>query len=122
MKKQKLALVVVLLLLCAGLAFSLTSCGEDDSQHTHTPTNAVRENEIAATCASAGSYDDVVYCAECSEEISRTTKVIEKLSHTPSEWITDTEATCKTNGAKHKECTVCHTELETGKIDKLTNL
>lgn len=120
MKKQKLALVVVLLLLCVGLAFSLTSCGEDDGEHTHTPNSVVRENEIAATCEAAGSYDEVVYCAECSKEMSRTTKTIEKLSHTPSEWITDIEASCKVEGTKHKECILCHTELETGKIDKLT--
>ena len=120
MKKTRLTLMFVLMLLCVGLVFSLTSCGDDNNEHIHTPNSAVRENEIAATCASAGSYDEVVYCAECSEEISRTTKVIEKLSHTPSEWIIDTEATCKAEGTKHKECTVCHGVLETDKIDKLT--
>ena len=103
MKKTRLALMFVLMLLCVGLAFSLTSCGDDDNEHIHTPNSAVRENEIAATCASAGSYDEVVYCAECSEEISRTSKTKEKLSHTPSGWITDTEATCKAEGTKHKE-------------------
>ncbi len=120
MKKTRLALMFVFMLLCVGLAFSLTSCGDDDNEHIHTPNSAVRENEIAATCEAAGSYDEVVYCADCSEEISRTTKTIEKLSHTPSEWITDTEATCKAEGAKHKECTECHTVLENGTIDKLT--
>ncbi len=29
------------------------------------------------------------------------------LSHTPSRWITDTEATCTEAGSKHRECTVC---------------
>ena len=116
MKKIKLAFMFILL--CASLTFALTSCGEDE--HIHIPNSAVKENEIAATCASAGSYDEVVYCAECSEEISRTTKTIEKLSHNASEWITDTEASCKVEGTKHKECTVCHAKLETGKIDKLT--
>ena len=110
----------VLMLLCVGLAFSLTSCGDDNNEHIHTPNSAVRENEIAATCASAGSYDEVVYCAECSEEISRTTKATENLSHTESDWITDAEATCKAEEAKHKECTECHTVLENGAIGKLT--
>ncbi|MBP3605845.1 MAG: leucine-rich repeat protein [Clostridia bacterium] len=118
MKKTRLASMFILMLLCVGLAFSLTSCG--DIEHTHTPNSAVRENEIAATCAADGSYDEVVYCSECGEEISRTSKTTEKLLHTPSEWIIDTEATCKAEGTKHKECTVCHEVLETGKIDKLT--
>ena len=36
--------------------------------------------------------------------------------HTASEWITDTEATATTDGAKHKECTVCGYVMETGTI------
>ena len=39
-----------------------------------------------------------------------------KAAHTASEWITDTPATATTDGTKHKECTVCHRVLETGKI------
>lgn len=34
-------------------------------------------------------------------------------NHVPGDWITDTQATCTTNGAKHKECTVCHAVTET---------
>ena len=40
-------------------------------------------------------------------------------THTASEWITDTEPTCKVEGTKHKECTECEEVLETGKVDKL---
>ena len=36
--------------------------------------------------------------------------------HTASEWITDTGATATTDGAKHKECTVCGYVMETGTI------
>ena len=36
--------------------------------------------------------------------------------HTASEWITDKEATATTDGAKHKECTVCGYVMETGTI------
>ena len=32
---------------------------------------------------------------------------------TVGDWIVDIEATCKTKGRRHKECTVCHTTLET---------
>ena len=47
----------------------------------HTPADSVRENEVAATCTAAGSYDEVVYCSVCHEKISSTSKVIEKLAH-----------------------------------------
>ena len=47
----------------------------------HTPADAVRENEVAATCTTAGSYDEVVYCSVCKAEISRTQKTIDKLPH-----------------------------------------
>lgn len=42
----------------------------------HTPGEAVKENEVAATETTAGSYDEVVYCTACGEEISRTHKVV----------------------------------------------
>ncbi|MBE6719381.1 MAG: hypothetical protein E7571_01840 [Ruminococcaceae bacterium] len=51
------------------------------SAHVHTPGEAVRENEVAATCTTDGSYDEVVYCTECGEEISRETKTIDALQH-----------------------------------------
>ena len=39
----------------------------------HTPAAAVKENEKAARVGEAGSYDEVVYCAACGEELSRKT-------------------------------------------------
>ena len=48
---------------------------------SHTPANAVRENEVAATCENNGSYDEVVYCSVCGEELSRETKTIPALGH-----------------------------------------
>ncbi|MDY3923286.1 MAG: S-layer homology domain-containing protein [Ezakiella sp.] len=47
---------------------------------------------------------------------NKTDSVKDKALHTPSGWIVDTEATSTTDGTKHKECTVCHRVLETGKI------
>ena len=51
-------------------------------EHEHTAAEAVRENEVAATCTQEGSYDEVVYCSECGEELSREHKTIDKLPHT----------------------------------------
>ena len=40
----------------------------------------------------------------------------EAYGHTESDWITDLEADCETDGEKHKECIVCGTVLETATI------
>ncbi len=62
-------------------------CGETVNKGTviaklaHTPGKAVRENEKAATCTAEGSYDEVVYCKVCHEELSRVKKTIEKIPH-----------------------------------------
>ncbi|MBQ1410333.1 MAG: InlB B-repeat-containing protein, partial [Oscillospiraceae bacterium] len=42
------------------------------SSHTHSPAAAVQENVVPATCTTAGSYDEVVYCSTCGAELSRT--------------------------------------------------
>ncbi len=49
----------------------------------HTPGDVERENEVASTCAKEGSYDEVVYCTVCHEELNREKKTIAKLPHTP---------------------------------------
>ncbi len=103
-----------------------TECGEVletgtiDKLTTHTPVEAVTENYVDSTCKTEGSYNSVVYCSVCGEKLSNEAKTVEKKNHTPSDWITDTEATCKAAGAKHKECTACRDVLETGTIEKLT--
>ena len=80
----------------------------------HTPAEAVRENEVAPTCSTAGSYDEVVYCSVCHEEVSREQKTIpiDEDAHDWGEWIqtkapTETEPgeetrTCK-NDPSHTE-------------------
>ena len=87
---------------------------------THTPAEAVKENFVDSNCETEGSYNSVVYCSVCGEKILSEAKAVEKKDHTSSDWITDTEATCKAEGTKHKECTECEEVLETGTIEKLT--
>ncbi|MBQ2920177.1 MAG: exo-alpha-sialidase, partial [Oscillospiraceae bacterium] len=64
----------------AGVETRTCECGETETREVaalgHTEAEAVRENEVAATCTTAGSYDSVVYCSECGEEISRETFTI----------------------------------------------
>ena len=47
----------------------------------HTPGEAVRENEIPATCTADGSYDEVTYCTVCSEKYSTEHKTIPAAGH-----------------------------------------
>ena len=54
---------------------------EGGSVHEHTPGAPVREKEVPATCTEDGSYDEVVYCTVCKEEISRVSKTIPALGH-----------------------------------------
>ena len=73
----------------------------------HTPSEAVRENEIAATCTSEGSYDLVVKCSVCGVEISRESNAISKLDHT-EETVPGKDATCTEKGLTDgKKCSVC---------------
>lgn len=81
----------------------------------HTEATAVKENEKAATCTAEGSYDEVVYCSECGEELSRETKTTEKVAHTEGTAVVENEVheTCTTDGSYDSVvyCTVCSTEL-----------
>ena len=83
---------------------------------THTPLDPVRENEIPATCKDEGSYDEVVYCGVCGEELSRTQKTIPVTdTHTPLDPVRENEvpATCKDEGSYDEVvyCGVCGEEL-----------
>jgi hypothetical protein len=60
--------------------------GEDETtetpeQHTHTPATAVTEKFVDSSCTATGSYDEVIYCSECQEEINRTQKTVDKKTH-----------------------------------------
>ncbi|MBR2056751.1 MAG: hypothetical protein IJ978_03720, partial [Clostridia bacterium] len=47
----------------------------------HTESAVVVENNVAPTCTATGSYDNVVYCATCDAELSRTTITVDALGH-----------------------------------------
>ena len=72
----------------------------------HEPGEATRENEVAATCTTDGSYDSVVYCTRegCGEEISRTHETIEAAGHSWGDWQ---EWTTGSTIHKKRTCTVC---------------
>ena len=72
----------------------------------HTEGEAVKENEVAATCLSAGSYEEVICCAVCGEEMSRKTVTVDALGHDYKGVVTD-EALCLVPGEMTYTCTRC---------------
>lgn len=85
--------------------------------NNHTPAAAVKENVKPATCETAETYDSVVYCSVCGQEISRTQMTGEAaLGHKWGEWKHD-DSTAKAdskhthiclNDASHTESEACN--------------
>ena len=86
----------------------------------HQPTDPVRENEVVATCTEDGSYDEVIYCRDCHEELSREHKIIEATGHNYGEWSITKEPTCSEQGIEHRVCSTCGYE-ETREIPATNN-
>ena len=101
------------------IPYTCDICGETKQEITaqggHKAAAAVKENVVAATCTTAGSYDEVVYCSVCGEEISRTTKTEAALGHTPAAAVKENvvAATCTTDGSYDEVvyCSVCGEEI-----------
>ena len=78
----------------------------------HTAGEAVQENVKPATCTEAGSYEQVIFCTVCGEELSRTPVTVEATGHMP-ETVAGRQPTCTeaglTDGVK---CSACGTLLE----------
>ena len=86
----------------------------------HSPATAVVENEVAATCTSDGSYDEVEYCTECSTELSREAKTIDKLGHSLTNYVSNDDTTCTQDGTKTAKCDRCDvTDTVTNQGSKL---
>ncbi len=78
----------------------------------HIPAEPIVENKKDSTCSETGSYDSVIKCSVCGDELSRETKSIEKLPHT-EEVVAGKDATCTETGlTAGKKCSVCGEILE----------
>ena len=75
--------------------------------HVHTAGEAVIENKVAATCTEDGSYDSVVYCTVCGEELSRTTVTVEATGHSYSSSYTFSWNDDYSGAAAIFTCSVC---------------
>ena len=113
---------------CVEKGEKLYTCNNDNS-HTytkeieatgHTAGETVIENNVSSTCTTEGSYDEVVCCDVCGEELSRETVVVDKLGHTPGEKTIENEVepTCTVDGS-HDEvvyCKVCGEDVSRTKV------
>jgi len=81
----------------------------------HTEGAAVVENNVDPDCTTHGTYDSVVYCTVCDEELSRTTVVVPALGHTEGAVVVENNVApdCTTYGTYDNVvyCTVCNVEL-----------
>ena len=103
---------------CTEQGYTTYTCSRCDDSYVanytdalnHTAGETVIENEVPATCTADGSYDEVVYCTTCNEELSRETKTVEKLGHDLGEWTVTAPAvpvTCMTDGKAAIETCYC---------------
>ena len=88
--------------------------------HTHTPAKAKQENIVVPTCILPGSCDEVVYCSECGEELSREVKVLNATGHTSGTVSMENvvSPTCTENGSYDETvyCAVCEEVISCMKV------
>ena len=81
----------------------------------HTPGKAVKESVVLATCEAAGSYEEVVYCEVCKEELTRVSKTLPAMGHTRGAAVRENviDSTCADEGSCDEVvyCEVCKKEL-----------
>lgn len=98
------------------LTCSVKDCSEiSPDSSSHTGGDAAKENVIAATCTTGGSYDEVVRCTECAAEISREHVTVDATGHSNGEPTRENvvDATCTTDGRYDEivRCTKCKAEI-----------
>lgn len=89
---------------------ALTKQSLGAAEHTHTAGEPTQENVVPATCTTDGSYDEVIKCTECGEEMSRTHKTIPAPGHKYVDTVVD--PTCTVQGYTLHKCSVCGDEYK----------
>ncbi len=90
------------------------------------PHSFISYVEVPASCTEVGH---IAYkrCKNCElltdinekKTLSEKDIVLKRLSHTPSDWIIDKNATCLDDGSRHKQCIVCNILISTEVIPAL---
>ena len=93
----------------------MTRTSKTGEYGAHLPATAVKENEVSGTCEVKGTYDEVVYCSVCGDELSRISKTGEYGAHLPATAVKENEVagTCKVKGTYDEVvyCSICGDEL-----------
>ena len=85
--------------------YEITCSGYQVIEHVHTESEIKVENSVAPDCVNPGSYDNVIYCTTCGEEISRQTVTVSALGHSYTSVVTAPD--CENGGYTTHTCTVC---------------
>ena len=140
---KRLCSVLLVIILLLNSAAGLVSCAEntvtvrfvvDGELYASVEVNGEEEPSLPTApekegCVFGGWYfDDGVWENSFGEEQLRSEELSEGVTvyakwtdahiHTPSDWVIDTEATCKDPGRKHTECTECGEAVEYAVIEK----
>ena len=95
--------------------YTETTTRDDVPMVAHTPGPIVIENVVDPTCTEGGSYDEVIYCSVCGEELSRETFTTEAAGHVYGYPVIENEVdpTCTEDGSYDEViyCDVCGEEL-----------
>lgn len=109
---------------CTESGFTTYTCECGDSYVSdkvnalgHTESEAVFENRTDVNCGQAGSYDIVVYCSVCGDEISRKTVTVDALTHQYDKVVT--APTCKEGGYSTFICSLCDDTYVDDEVDAL---
>ena len=109
---------------CTKEGINTFTCSVCDDSYTeaidkkeHTASASTMENRKEAKCEENGSYDEVVYCSVCNEELSRTEKTITATGHSYTSEIT--EPTCTEDGFTTYTCSACGDNYTADYIDAL---
>jgi len=92
-----------------------TYVSDETSALGHTAGVAVKENESAPDCVNKGSYENVVYCTVCGNEISRDLVSVDPTGHTAGEIVVENNIlpTCAADGYYDNVvyCVICGDEI-----------
>lgn len=88
----------------------------------HNPGTPVNENEVAATCTTAGGYDTVTYCTLCNKKLSSTHVNIPAIGHDWGEWETVLGPTETEHGSERRVCKNDPEHIETHDIPALNHV
>jgi len=118
---------------CEDKGYTTYTCSVCDDSYTadevdalgHTDGEVVVENNVAPDCDTAGSYDNVTYCAVCGEETSRDKVTVDAIGHKAGDVVVENNVApdCDTAGSYDNVtyCTVCgeETSRNTVTVDAL---